>query len=146
MIRNFFSTNELLQLTTSNNFSVLYYNSGIWHLPCLHVNLKEKLLPSSAKAIKVCAKCNTNEISFVKLHELYHRATPEIFLLYRHALSLFKLFNTNDFHIEWAAINYNQIYTSRKLHFICSSWTKCSGKQTLYFKWQDPTDNVKQKY
>ena len=118
MISKFFNITELLQLTTSNYFSVLYYDSEIWHLPSLHVNLKQKLLSSSAK--KMCAKYNTNDMPFIKLHELYHRAIPEMFLLYKLALSFFKLFNSNDCTTEWVALNFNQINTSRQLGFITS--------------------------
>ena len=32
MIKRFFSTQELLQLITANFYSILYYNSEIWHL------------------------------------------------------------------------------------------------------------------
>ena len=31
LIKNYFPTNELLQLITSNFYSVLYYNSEVWH-------------------------------------------------------------------------------------------------------------------
>ena len=71
-------------------------------------NNKQKLLSASAKAIRTCVKFNTRDISFVRLHELYNRATPEQFLLYKHALSLHKLYNTNDYTVEWTALNFNQ--------------------------------------
>ena len=32
LIKKFFNTGELLQLVTSNFYSILYYNSEIWHL------------------------------------------------------------------------------------------------------------------
>ena len=78
------------------HYSISYYNSEIWHLPSLHVNLKQKLLSLSAKAIKMCSKSCTSDLSFVNLHARYNRATPEKLLLYKHALSLFKLFNSTD--------------------------------------------------
>ena len=118
MIKKIFSTKELLQLVTSNFFSVLYYNSEIWHLPTLKTTLKKKLLPSSACAIKTCVKYNTNDTSFERLHEIYERATPEKYLLYKTALSLYKLHNSTDFSVEWAALNLNQILTSRQTNFL----------------------------
>ena len=118
MIRKFFNTNELLQLVTSNFYSILYYNSEIWHLPSLNANLKQKLLSSSARAIKTCVKFDSSNISFVNLHQMYQRATPDRILMYKHALALFKLFNTTHHTIEWAALNLNQVNTSRQLHFI----------------------------
>ena len=109
---------ELLQLITSNYYSILYYNSEIWHLPSLNVNLKQKLLSSSAKAIRMCSKSHSIDVSFVNLHARYNRATPDNLMFYKHALSLFKLFNSTDYTTEWAALNLNQINTSRQIHFV----------------------------
>ena len=58
LIRRFFNTKELLQLVTSNFYSIFYYNSEIWHLNSLKHNLKNKLLSASAKALKICIKYN----------------------------------------------------------------------------------------
>ena len=35
LIKRYFNRTELLQLITSNVYSILYYNSEIWHLPSL---------------------------------------------------------------------------------------------------------------
>ena len=40
LIRKHFKEAELLQLITSNYYSILYYNSEIWHLPSNSHNLK----------------------------------------------------------------------------------------------------------
>ena len=61
MIKKFFPTKELLQLVTSNVFSILYYNSQIWHLQSLKGNLNQKLLSCSATAIKACVKYCAND-------------------------------------------------------------------------------------
>ena len=53
LIKRFFIKAELIQLITSNFYSILYYNSEIWQLPVKNV-LKQKLLSASAKALKVC--------------------------------------------------------------------------------------------
>ena len=100
LFNRFFSTTELLQLITSNFFSVLYYNSEIWHLHSLKSNLKKMLLSASARAVKMCVKFKTDYLSFIWIHSMYNRATPEKFLLYKHALTLFKLINTNDYTME----------------------------------------------
>ena len=118
MIRKFFNTKELLTFITSNFYSVLYYNSEIWHLPSLKGILKQKLLSSSAQAIKCCVKYCTRDVSFVNLHAMYNRATPDQFMLYKNAISLFKLYNGTDYTIEWAALNFNQILTSRQTKFM----------------------------
>ena len=84
----------------------------------LNGNLKQKILSSSAKAIKVCIKQCTNEISFLRLHEMCNRATPDNYLLYKHALCLFKLLTEQNTHTyEWIALNFNQILTSRQVKF-----------------------------
>ena len=118
LIRKFFTRKELLQLITSNFYSVLFYNSEIWHLQSLKSTLKQKLLSSSAKAIKACVKYCTNDISFINIHEMYIRATPDKYLKYKHALCLFKLMNSESPHnLEWVALNFNQILTSRHTTF-----------------------------
>ena len=53
LIKNYFSTDELLTLVTSNFYSVLYYNSEVWHLKTLHQSMKNKLLSISSKALKL---------------------------------------------------------------------------------------------
>ena len=117
LIKRYFNSKELLQLVTSNFYSILYYNSEIWHLDSLNSNLKQKLLSSSAKAIKTCAKCNTQDISFLRLHEMFNRATPENYLKYRHALTLHKTLWRDTKSLEFAALNINIILTSRQSHF-----------------------------
>ena len=118
MIRKFFTTKELLQLVTSNVYSILFYNSEIWQLPSLKSNLKQKLLSCSAIAIRSCVKYCTRDVSYQDLHKTFNRATPERFLLYKTALNLFKLMKSTDNNAEWVALNFNQILTSRQKNFI----------------------------
>ena len=79
---------------------------------------RNDILSSSAKAIRMCSKSYINDLSFDTLHARYNRATPEKVLLYKHALSLYKLFNSTDHNVEWVSLNLNQINTSRQTHFI----------------------------
>ena len=118
MIKKYFTKKELLQLVTSNVFSTLYYNSEIWHIHSLKGPLKQKLLSTSAKAVKLCVKYCTNDVSFIDIHKMFNRATPEKFLLYKHALCLYKLMTTDNHTTEWAALNFNQILTSRQTFFM----------------------------
>ena len=53
IIKRFFTKKELLSLVTSNFYSILYYNSEIWQIPTLKTTLKQSLLSTSAKALKV---------------------------------------------------------------------------------------------
>ena len=103
---------------TSNFYSILYYNSEIWHLPSLKSNLKQCLLSASAKALTICLEYRTDDVSFVRLHEICNRATPEKYLLYRHAIHLYKLMNQNNHSLEWVFLNFNIILTSRQTNFL----------------------------
>ena len=86
----------------------------------LKANLKQKLLSSSARAIKMCLKFSTLDVSFVRLHEMCNRSLPENFLLYRHALLLYKLMNSSSHTCEWVHLNFNQILTSRQTTFMAN--------------------------
>ena len=114
LIKKIFTQSELLTLIRSNFFSILYYNSEIWHLPSLKATLKQKLLSSSAKALKVWVKLSDNNVSFDTLHKICKRALPIDFMKYKLALCLFRIYN-NDFNIvEFSHLNYYQVLTSRQ--------------------------------
>ena len=123
---------------TSNVYLILFYNSEIWHLHSLKNNLKQKLLSYSAAAIKSCIKLSTNDISFVDLHNSSNRATPDKFLFYKYALTLYKLMRGTDYTIEWVALNYNQILTSRQTKFKAAGGRKKKKKKKKSSKLQGP--------
>jgi hypothetical protein len=87
LISKFFNQNEIKNLLTSNFYSILYYNSEIWHLPKLAPYLKTLLMSTSANALKLCTPGYTQEMSFTILHEINKRATPDQFCIYKHAIS-----------------------------------------------------------
>ena len=94
LIKTYFTTGELLQLITSNFYSILYYNSEIWHIPTLNQSLKNSLRSVSAKAIKLCMKSNDHWLlSHADLHEIAGRALPERMMHYKLALQLHRTFN-----------------------------------------------------
>ena len=78
LIKKYLNKTEILQLITSNVYSVLYYNSEIWHLPNLKSSLKQKLLNVSARALKISMFYPDPMISFLKIHEITKRAPPRI--------------------------------------------------------------------
>ena len=46
------------------------------------------------------------------------RATPENYMIYKHALQLHKLYNANEGNdIEWQSLNHFQVLTSRQTKF-----------------------------
>ena len=118
MISRFFTFRELVSLITSNFYSILFYNSEIWHIPSLNSNLKQKILSSSARAIKICIKNCDPMTSFKQLHEIAGRATPEKLMQYKLALSLYKLYNGEQNSLEFIALNFTQILTSRQITFM----------------------------
>ena len=117
LIRKYFNQKELLELITSNFYSIMYYNSEIWHLPSLKGPLKQKLLSASAKALKVGLKFFNNEMSFVNIHRMGKRATPNELMLYKLALCLYKLYNQDFNSIEFASLNFNQVIMRRQVNF-----------------------------
>ena len=50
---------------------------------------------------------------------MYSRATPDNFLLYKHSLCLSKLMDSPNT-LEWVALNFNQIKTSRQTTFMAT--------------------------
>ena len=92
LIKRYFNITELLQLITAKVYSILYYNSEIWHLPSLKQNLKTKLLSVSAKAIKTCMYPDPM-ISHENIYKMNNRASPESMSLYKLSIQIFNLSN-----------------------------------------------------
>ena len=114
MIKNHLTIPELITLLTANFYSILYYNSEIWHIPNLSPYLKNLLQSKSANALKICTQTYNLSMSYVKWHEINKRGTPEIFCLYKHSILLHSLYNTHKPHLEWLALNFNQNFNSRE--------------------------------
>ena len=95
----------------------MYYNSEIWHLPMLKSSLKQKLLRTSAKALRVAIKNPDYKQSFQSLHGTCTRATPEMLMKYKLALCLYKIYIENYNPIELTHLNFNQVLMRRQVHF-----------------------------
>ena len=113
LIRKFFNKNELNFLLTANVYSILYYNSDIWHIPTLSPNLKQQLLSASASALKICTPMYNYLTSHLSLHSMNNRATPSKMLLYKHALLLHKTYNDTKMSPEWLGLNFQQNFNNR---------------------------------
>ena len=118
ILGKFFKTNELIMFVTSNFFSILYYNSEVWQLPNLNQNSKHLLFVASSNALKVCLYYPILPYSYLDLHKITRRATPDMICKYKLALSLNKTFNDQLPYNEWLHLNFNQIITSRHVMFI----------------------------
>ena len=91
LIKKYFNQQELLTLLTSNFYSILYYNSEIWHLPTLAPQLKQLLLSTSAAALKITQRAPNPMQSFINIHTECKRALPEQMMIYKHSIMLHKL-------------------------------------------------------
>ena len=117
LIRRYFNSNELLQLVTSNYFSILYYNSEIWHVHCLKLYDKKLLLTASARALKLAIHYRDPLISFKNLHVNTKRAPPDMYCDYKLSLLLYKTFNLCQPESEWTELNFCQTLMSRQSCF-----------------------------
>ena len=117
MIRKYFTKNEITMLLTSNFYSILYYNSEIWHIPNLAPELKQLLMSASANALKLSQPVTNQMQSYVDVHKECKRAQPEQMMLYKHAIMLHKLYNVNFPEMDWLALNFQQTTTSRQTNF-----------------------------
>ena len=91
MIQKFFNTKELLALTTSNFYSILFNNSEVWLSMYLTDSVKHTMFIASANALKMCQHYPDQSISFLELHKITKRATPMMLSDYKCALQLYKL-------------------------------------------------------
>ena len=117
LVARFFNKKELIQLVTSNFYSILFYNSEVWYINNLKQPLKNAILSASARALRVCLKNYDWYVSFEDLHAMAKRATPEKLMLYKLSLQLFKIFNYSIPVTEWDLLNQNIIFTSRQTKF-----------------------------
>ena len=129
MISQFFNKTELLQIIKSNYYSILYYNAEIWLLPSLGPSLKQKMLSASAAPPKLTVNNYTSMISHNSLHYLNNRATPNQVTIYKHALLLYKTFNSTIPNREWVSLFFNQTFNSRqtRLKFFSTAKFKISN-------------------
>ena len=95
MIRKYFTKDKILQLLTSNFYSILYYNSEVWHIPNLKPQLKQLLLSESENALKLSQRSPDMYESYIDVHKSCNRATPNQIITYKHAIILHKFYNVN---------------------------------------------------
>ena len=120
IIRKYFNKNELLTLITANYYSVLYYNSEIWHLPSNTHSSKKQLLSASALPLKLCVRHYDRNTSFHSLHSQTKRANPTQIMLYKLSLLLYKTYNNELISPDWLDLFFNQTFNSRetKVNFL----------------------------
>ena len=114
LIRKYFNKEELKQLLTSRYFSILYYNSKIWHIPSLQANLKQHLKAASANALKLLGSHTDLRTSYDALHRFHKRALPEEKMKFKHAIQLFKNYNDDKQNETWLNLNFQQNFGQRQ--------------------------------
>ena len=87
----------------------------------LNQNLKHSVLVASANACKLALHYPNQMISYLNLHAILKRATPEMFCNYKLALQLYKTFNRSLPHEEWINLNFEQQITTRQTFFKMNS-------------------------
>ena len=113
IIRKFFTKTQLFNIITSNFYSILYYNAEIWLLPTFSPALKQKILSASAAPLKMCTPQYNSLISFKSLHTINKRAMPCQISLYKHALRLHILHNSESTSYDWLSLFFNQNFNAR---------------------------------
>ena len=117
LIKKYFTHKELSMLLTSNFFSILYYNSEIWHLKTLHHHLHTQIKSASANALKLCTPTYDFYMSYETLHTINKRANPNQMLMYKLAITLYKTVNDRVPQFEWLCLNFTLILTTRQTLF-----------------------------
>ena len=74
---------------------------------------KQKLLSASANALKTCLTKLPLNTSFESIHCLSKRGTPTQMSNYKHALQLYKLYNSTSMSEDWISLNFQQNFNTR---------------------------------
>ena len=120
LLRRYFNATQMRMLLDSKFYSILYYNAVVWLTPDLKSESKHDLLSVSALALRSClylAHCN--EISFINIHKLHKKCTPEQITNYQLSLNLYKTINESIDPMSTETVRvFNQIVcTSRQIFF-----------------------------
>ena len=86
-------------------------------MPTLKYGLKQQLLSTSAKALKISQTNPDPMESFINIHQLCERTLPNQILKYKHTIVLHKLYNIQIPQMDWIELNFNQTITSRETFF-----------------------------
>ena len=113
LIRKFFNQSEILTLLTANFYSILFYNSEVWHIPKLKPELKQIILSCSANALKLSQRQPDIYESFINVHKSCKRALPEKMLMYKHAILLHKVYNNENPNSDTIDLYFNQQFNNR---------------------------------
>ena len=83
-------------------------------------------MSASANALKICSTWTNENVSFESLHTTNKRATPIKMSMYKLAIQLFKLYNsdTQNSTPDWIDLNLQQNFNGRTTKFLVSNYAK----------------------
>ena len=116
IISKYFTNEEKITLLTSLFYSKLYYGSEVWHIPGRTMTQNKKLKLASANAIRSCDKSLTIFHTHTQIHSKAKRALPDQILNYKHAISMFILFNHCQPETEFVQMNFQLNQNQRLNH------------------------------
>ena len=82
-------------------------------MPTLKPQIKQLILSASANALKCSQRKPDPMQSFLNIHLEAKRATPEKFMIYKHAILLYKLLNYKIPMTDWIDLNFQQTFGTR---------------------------------
>ena len=147
IIAKYFSMEEKRTLLTSLFYSKLYYGSEIWHIPGRTLAQNKKLKLASANAIKSCDKTLTIYHTHTQIHAISNRALPDQMLKYKHAISMYKLFNQCQPETEFVQLNF-QLNQNQRVHHanFFSRQNYDSGKNILLNRLSHLNDKIEKSW
>ena len=74
--------------------------------------------------IKIILPNTEDNISFERLHQMNKRATPMKMSMYKLAIQLFKLYNSDKATPDWIDLNLQQNFNGRSTKFLISNYAK----------------------
>ena len=81
-------------------------------------------MSASANALKICSTWTNENVSFESLHNTNKRATPIKMSMYKLAIQLFKLYNSENSTPDWIDLNLQQNFNGRSTKFLVSNCAK----------------------
>ena len=89
----------------------------MWQIPNLKLELKQMILSTSARALKLSQRNPNFYESYINIHTACNRALPNQFILYKHSILLYKMYNSYCPEMDWVELNFNQTTTSHQTLF-----------------------------
>ena len=114
VISKYFSSLELLQLSTAYFYSRLYYGAKVWLHSGLSLYLKKKLWQASSRMLQVVNKDFSRQKSFIELHRQYKRATPMMWSNYMTAVSMYDMLCDQLFDFLNPSFTLNVLHSERR--------------------------------